>query len=211
MTGIFNRGGAGGPGGGRGGGGRGGGGGGRGGGGGGRGGRGGNAPRAIGDKIFSDLFTLKSDIGNNILRQSPILGNNMPAKPVTWVEKGVLKNFATPDIGASVNMSLAQEGSDLSIDEDFFDLGGNSLLAIRVFAEVQRRFGVTLPLSTLFLIEKGEIIDACPELPLNIAARRGHEPDARVQAHPQVASTAAAPRSCRPCASKTSTTSALGR
>ncbi len=29
-----------------------------------------------GDKIFSDLFTLKSDIGNPILRQTPILGDN---------------------------------------------------------------------------------------------------------------------------------------
>ena len=52
------------------------------------------AGKNIGDKIFSDTFTLKSDIGNKILRQSPIGPNNAPAKPVTWVEKGVLKSWA---------------------------------------------------------------------------------------------------------------------
>ena len=67
-----------------------------GGGGGGFGGGGGGAFMAgkkPGDKIFSDLFTLKSDIGNPILRQSPILNDNRPATPVTWVENGVLRNF----------------------------------------------------------------------------------------------------------------------
>src|SRR5205814_8814378 len=38
-----------------------------------------------GDKLFSDLFSLKSDIGNPILRQTPILADNRPAKPVQWV------------------------------------------------------------------------------------------------------------------------------
>jgi predicted Zn-dependent protease len=70
----------------------------------------------IGQKVFSDLVTIKSDIGNPILRQTPILPDGTPAKPVTWVEKGVLKNLyydqqyaarvnkpATP---ATVNMSL---------------------------------------------------------------------------------------------------------
>jgi len=146
MTGIFNQGGgAGGPG-----------------GGGGRGGRGGNAPRAIGDKVFSDLFTLKSDIGNNILRQSPILGNNVAAKPVTWVDKGVLKNFATPEVGANVNMSLVQEGSDLSID-DMIKKTPRGLLVtffwyIRgVPAEDQPLLNTGMTRDGLFLIEKGEI------------------------------------------------------
>ena len=46
----------------------------------------------IGQKLFSDSFTLKSDIGNPILRQTPIMNDGAAAKPVTWVEKGVLKN-----------------------------------------------------------------------------------------------------------------------
>jgi predicted Zn-dependent protease len=45
----------------------------------------------IGQKLFSDSFTLKSDIGNPILRQTPIMNDGSAAKPVTWIENGVLK------------------------------------------------------------------------------------------------------------------------
>lgn len=34
--------------------------------------------------------------------------------------------------------------------DDFFELGGNSLLAVRLFAAIKRQYGVSLPLSTLF-------------------------------------------------------------
>ena len=47
----------------------------------------------VGEKLFSEQFTLKSDIGNPILRQSPIGADGQPARDVTWVEKGVLKNL----------------------------------------------------------------------------------------------------------------------
>ncbi len=154
MTGIFNGGpGAGGPGGP--------GGGGRGGGGGGRGGGGGvMAGKNVGDKIFSDLFTLKSDIGNAVLRQSTINNDNRPAKPVTWVEKGVLKSFAN-GAGASVNQSMVQEGSDLSID-DMVSKTKRGLL-VTFFWYIRGVDNATL-LNTgmtrdgLFLIENGEIV-----------------------------------------------------
>jgi predicted Zn-dependent protease len=156
MTGIFNGGGA--PGAGGGGGGRGGGGGGRGGGGGGA---GPLAGKQIGDKIFSDLFTLKSDIGNNILRQTPILGDNRPAKPVTWVEKGVWKS-AGATAGATVNMSTLQEGAELSIDDMVKQTRRGLLVTffwyIRgVPAENQPLLSTGMTRDGLFLIENGEI------------------------------------------------------
>ena len=46
----------------------------------------------IGQKLFSESFTLKSDVGNPVLRQTPINNDGSAAKPVTWIEKGVLKN-----------------------------------------------------------------------------------------------------------------------
>ncbi len=48
----------------------------------------------LGEKVFGDNFTLRSEIGNPILRQSPVgHGRARGAKPVTWVEKGVVKNL----------------------------------------------------------------------------------------------------------------------
>lgn len=37
----------------------------------------------------------------------------------------------------------------VGVEDDFFELGGYSLLAVRMFAELQRRHGVSLPLATL--------------------------------------------------------------
>src|SRR5581483_10293858 len=40
--------------------------------------------------------------------------------------------------------------SGIGIDDDFFDLGGDSLLAMRMFVQIRSEFGKALPLSTLF-------------------------------------------------------------
>jgi thioesterase domain-containing protein/acyl carrier protein len=39
---------------------------------------------------------------------------------------------------------------DVGVADSFFDLGGNSLVAVRLFAAMKRQFGVSLPLATLF-------------------------------------------------------------
>ena len=38
----------------------------------------------------------------------------------------------------------------IGLDADFFEMGGHSLLAVKVFARIKRKFGVDLPISTLF-------------------------------------------------------------
>jgi predicted Zn-dependent protease len=113
-----------------------------------------------GDKVFSDLFTLKSDIGNSTLRQTPILPDFRPAKPVTWVEKGVLG--AVGNQPASVNMSLVQEGSNLSIEEMIKQTRRGLLVTffwyIRgVPSEDQPLLNTGMTRDGLFLIENGEI------------------------------------------------------
>jgi predicted Zn-dependent protease len=153
-------------GGGRGGGGRGaGGGGGRGGGGGGgRGGGGGNylAGKKPGDKVFSDLFSLKSDVGNPILRQTPILGDGRPARPVTWIEKGRLRGPEGAGPVPNVNMSLVMGGSDLSIDDMVRQTRRGLLVTffwyIRgVPSDDQPLLNTGMTRDGLFLIENGEI------------------------------------------------------
>ena len=117
-----------------------------------------------GDKIFSDLVTLKSDIGNPILRQSTILGNNTPAAPVTWLDKGVLRSLSggpnNTNPGAGINQSLVMEGSDLST-ADMIKQTKRGLL-VTFFWYIRGVDNDTL-LNTgmtrdgLFLIENGEI------------------------------------------------------
>ena len=120
------------------------------------------ANKKPGEKVFSDLFTLKSDVGNPVLRQTPMLGDNRPAKAVTWVEKGLLRGPEAGGTNANVNMSLVQEGSDLSI-EDMIKQTRRGLLVtffwyIRgVPAENQPLLNTGMTRDGLFLIENGEI------------------------------------------------------
>jgi predicted Zn-dependent protease len=124
----------------------------------------------IGQKLFSESFTLKSDIGNPILRQTPIMNDGAAARPVTWIERGVLKNLyydpatarrqkAAPS-AATPTMSLVVEGTDQSID-DIVKKTRRGLLV--TFFWYLRPVDTLTLLNTgmtrdgLFLIENGEI------------------------------------------------------
>src|SRR5262245_40530674 len=123
-----------------------------------------------GQKLFSEGFTLKSDVGNPILRQTPVNNDGSAAQPVTWVEKGVLKNVfydaATArrekkePSAASPNMSLVVEGGTQT-REDMIKSTRRGLL-VTFFWYLRPVDTVTL-LNTgmtrdgLFLIENGEI------------------------------------------------------
>ena len=124
----------------------------------------------IGQKLFSDSFTVKSDIGNPILRQTPLMSDGAAAKPVTWIERGVLRNLyydpatarrqkVTPS-AANPNSSLVIEGSSQTID-DMVKTTRRGLL-VTFFWYIRPVDTVTL-LNTgmtrdgLFLIENGEI------------------------------------------------------
>jgi predicted Zn-dependent protease len=125
----------------------------------------------IGEKVFSEGLTLKSDIDNPILRQSPIDNDGTPLGDVTWVEKGVLKNLAysgayarrvkKPVTPASINNSLVWEGTEQSID-DIVKTTRRGLL-VTFFWYIRGVDNATL-LNTgmtrdgLFLIENGEIV-----------------------------------------------------
>jgi predicted Zn-dependent protease len=123
-----------------------------------------------GQKLFSDSFTLKSDIGNPILRQTPIMNDGTAAKPVTWIEKGVLKNVfydaasarrqKVAPSPATPNMSLSLEGSNQTLD-DMIKSTRRGLL-VTFFWYIRPVDTLTL-LQTgmtrdgLFLIQNGEI------------------------------------------------------
>ena len=69
-------------------------------------------------------------------------------------------------------LGVAQVG----VEDSFFDLGGHSLIAVRLFAQINKAFGLQFPISVLF---EAPTIAACAAL---IAARVGHVTDAAADA-----------------------------
>jgi predicted Zn-dependent protease len=115
-----------------------------------------------GDKILSELVTLRSDIGNPILRQTTMMGDNTPAAPTTWVEKGVLHNLAGGPNGprATPNMSLVMDGSTLGVDDMVKQTKRGLLVTFFWYIRgVDNRtlLNTGMTRDGLFLIENGEI------------------------------------------------------
>jgi predicted Zn-dependent protease len=131
-----------------------------------------------GDKLFSDLFTLKSDIGNQVLRQSTIGPDNKPAAPVTWVENGVLRSLGA-GAAASTNQSLVQEGSNLSVEEMVKQTRRGLLVTsfwyIRgVPSQEQPLLNTGMTRDGLFLIENGEIVGPVQNFRWNMSPLVGY-------------------------------------
>ncbi len=124
----------------------------------------------VGEKLFSESFTLKSDVGNPVLRQTPIGIDGMAARPVTWIEKGVLKTLAydrawakrqnKPATGTAVNQSLVMEGSAASVEEMIKTTKRGLLVTFFWYirpVDPQTLLNTGMTRDGLFLIENGEI------------------------------------------------------
>lgn len=125
----------------------------------------------LGQKVFSDLVTIKSDIGNPILRQTPIMADGTAARPVTWVDKGVLTNLyydaqyaarvkkePTP---ATPNMSLVLEGTNQSVEQMVKSTRRGLLVSFFWYIRAVDQptlLNTGMTRDGLFLIENGEIV-----------------------------------------------------
>jgi predicted Zn-dependent protease len=124
----------------------------------------------LGEKLFSDLVTLKSDIGHPILRQTPIGPDGLAARDVTWIDKGVLKNLyydrqwanrqkkaPTP---TAVNQSLVLEGTETTVDEMIKSTPRGLLVTFFWYirpVDPPTLLNTGMTRDGLFLIENGEI------------------------------------------------------
>jgi predicted Zn-dependent protease len=124
----------------------------------------------VGEKLFSDAFTLKSDIGNSVLRQTPVGVDGLAARPVTWIDKGVLKNLAYDRAWAkrqkkdptptSPTQSLVMEGSDTSVEEMIKTTKRGLLVTFFWYirpVDPPTLLNTGMTRDGLFLIENGEI------------------------------------------------------
>jgi predicted Zn-dependent protease len=124
----------------------------------------------VGEKLFSDAFTLKSDIGNPVLRQTTIGTDGMAARPTTWIEKGVLKNLfydrtwarrqKREPSAASTNQSLVMEGSDQTVDQMIKTTKRGLLVTFFWYIRAVDQptlLNTGMTRDGLFLIENGEI------------------------------------------------------
>jgi predicted Zn-dependent protease len=142
----------------------------------------------LGQKVFSELVTIKSDIGNPILRQTSIMADGTPAKPVTWVEKGVLQNlYYNPQYAArqkkdptpaTTNMSLVLEGGTQSIEQMIKSTRRGLLVSffwyIRpVPSDSQPLLNTGMTRDGLFLIENGEIVGPVQNFRWNMSPLAG--------------------------------------
>jgi predicted Zn-dependent protease len=132
---------------------------------------------SVGDKVFSDLLTLRSDIGNPVLRQTTMRPDGRPAAPVTWVENGVL--MARGPQPAAINMSLVMEGSDQSLQQMIEGTRRGLLVTffwyIRgVPSQEQPLLNTGMTRDGLFLIENGEITGAVQNFRWNMSPLVGY-------------------------------------
>jgi predicted Zn-dependent protease len=124
----------------------------------------------VGEKLFSEAFTLRTDIGNPVLRQTPIGIDGMAAKPTTWIEKGVLKTLAYDRAWAkrqkkdatpsSINQSMVMDGSDMSVEQMIKTTKRGLLVTFFWYiraVDPQTLLNTGMTRDGLFLIENGEI------------------------------------------------------
>jgi acyl transferase domain-containing protein/thioesterase domain-containing protein len=123
------------------------------------------------------------------LGQSPVIVSSMPLPALvaqaaeTQAEAGGGPGFARPDLDSAyieprtdIERTLAGFWQDLlgvgqvGVEDSFFDLGGHSLIAVRLFAMIRKTWQVDFPISVLF---EAPTIAACAAL---IEARIGPQP-----------------------------------
>jgi thioesterase domain-containing protein/acyl carrier protein len=98
----------------------------------------------------------------------PAVFVTLPGLPLTSNGKINLKELPSPDdsrLPPQASFAKPQDSIEtqlvtiwqkvlgvtrIGIDDNFFELGGHSLLAVRLFAQIENRFGKILPLATLF-------------------------------------------------------------
>jgi predicted Zn-dependent protease len=138
---------------------------------------------ALGQKLFPEFITLRSDPADPRLPALPWTGELLPARAVTWIDQGVLKNLAYDRFWASKTGkqpvmpggAMILDGADATV-EDLIKTVDRGLLVTRFWyirSVNPRTVQLTgLTRDGLFLIEKGEIAGAAMNFRFNESPMR---------------------------------------
>jgi predicted Zn-dependent protease len=140
----------------------------------------------LGQKIFGDNITIRSDIGNSLLRQTPIGPDGLAARPVTWIEKGVVKNLFydrywakkqnKPFTPTGPQQSLVMDGGDATVDQMVKSTRRGLLVTFFWYirpVEPMTLLNTGMTRDGLFLIENGEIVGPVQNFRWNDGPARG--------------------------------------
>lgn len=140
----------------------------------------------IGQKIFGDNITIRADVGNPVLRQTPIGPDGLAARPVTWIEKGVVKNLFydrywakkqnKPDTPTSPQQSLVMDGGDATIAQMVKSTRRGLLITFFWYirpVEQMTLLNTGMTRDGMFLIENGEIVGPVQNFRWNDGPARG--------------------------------------
>ena len=140
----------------------------------------------LGQKIFGDNVTIRSDVGNDILRQTPVGPEGLAARPITWVEKGVVKNLFydrywakkqdKPFTPTSPNQSLVMDGGDATVEQMIKSTKRGLLVSFFWYirpVEQMTLLNTGMTRDGLFLIENGEIAGPVQNFRWNDGPARG--------------------------------------
>ena len=92
-----------------------------------------------------------------------------PAESIATASRHVAPRTDTEEAIAAIWMDVLKKDA-VSVTDDFIALGGHSLLAIRVLGRLSRKFGVRLPLRTLFDAPTVEQLSEIVDLERQLAA-----------------------------------------
>jgi predicted Zn-dependent protease len=140
----------------------------------------------LGQKVFGDNITIRSDVGSQILRQTPIGPEGVAAQPLTWIEKGVVRNLyydrywakkqGKPFTPTSPQQSLVMEGADQTIEQMVKSTKRGLLVTFFWYirpVDQMTLLNTGMTRDGLFLIENGEIVGPAQNFRWNDGPARG--------------------------------------
>jgi predicted Zn-dependent protease len=140
----------------------------------------------LGQKIFGENVTIRSDVGNAVLRQTPVGPEGLAARPITWIDKGVVTNLFydrywakkqnKPFTPTSPQQSLVMDGGEATVDQMVKSTRRGLLITFFWYirpVDQMTLLNTGMTRDGMFLIENGEVAGPVQNFRWNDGPARG--------------------------------------